>query len=262
MRHEFLDSTSSIDSPIHRLDSRAKILGMLAAVVVCVSTPPTYWVAFAVYYALAATLLFLARLPLAFVARRLAMVLPFVVLVAAFVPFLRPNAVSGGYSLGIGGLAVSRGGLIVVWNTAAKAFFGVTMIVLLTGTTPFPTLLQGLRRLHCPEIIVLLLSFTYRYLFVLVDEVMRLRMARDARGYRGRWIWQAKAVGTLIAALFLRTYERAERIYVAMVSRGYDGRFPYLPRTPLRPRDALAAGLFLACMLVARVALPAAWSRP
>ena len=258
MRHAFLDSTSSIDSPVHRLDPRAKIVGALAAVVLCVSTPPTRLGAFAVYFALAAALLAASRLPARHVARRLAVVVPFVLAIAAFAPFLKPTGVGGGYGLGIGGLSVSRGGLLVLWNTAAKALFGVSMIVLLTGTTPFPELLLGLRRLRCPEVVVLLLSFTYRYLFVLADEAMRLRMARDARGYRGRWLWQARAVGTMIAALFLRTYERAERVYVAMVSRGYDGRFPYLARSPLRSRDALAAGLFLACMVAGRFAFPAA----
>lgn len=255
MKPGFLDSTSGLDSPIHRLEARAKIIAVLAAVVICVSTPPTAYAAFGAYFALAASLLALSRLPAGFVLRRLLMIVPFVLLVAAFLPFLKTDAVGGGYSLGLGGLAVSRGGLLVFWNTAAKASFGILMIVLLSGTTPFPQLLQGLRRLRCPDVVVMILSFTYRYLFVLTDEVLRLKIARDARGYRGRWLWQARTIGQMIAVFFLRSYARAERIYLAMISRGYDGRYAYLPAARLGGRDTVFAAAVIGLMLTARLAL-------
>ena len=255
MKHGFLDSTSGLDSPIHRREARAKIVVVLAAVMICVSTPPTAYAAFGVYFALAALLLALSRLPLGFVLRRLLLIVPFVLLVAAFLPFLKADTVGGGYSLGLGGVAVSRGGLLVFWNTAAKASFGILMIVLLSGTTPFPKLLQGLRRLRCPDVVVMILSFTYRYLFVLTDEVLRLKIARDARGYRGRWLWQARTIGQMIAVFFLRSYARAERIYLAMISRGYDGQYAYLPAARWAGRDTVFAAAVIGLMLTARLAL-------
>jgi len=255
VKHEFLDSTSGMDSPIHRLDARAKILGVLAALVICVSTPPTHFEAFGIYYMAAGLLLILSRLPAGSVFRKMLIVVPFVLLVAAFVPFLKPDAIGGGYSLGIGGATVSKSGLLVLWNTAAKAIFGISLIILLSGTTSFPKLLQGFRRLRFPDVIIMILSFTYRYIFVMTDEVMRMRIARDSRGYRGRWLWQAKTVGHMVAAFFLRSYSRAERIYVAMVSRGYDGRYAYLPESKMHGRDATFLVLFLGTMIATRIVL-------
>lgn len=253
MRHAFLDATSALDSPIHRLDARAKILGILAAVVICVSTPPQNFLAFGAYFSLAWLLVFLARLPFGLVLKRIMLVMPFVILVAAFVPFLKADAVGGGYSLGLGGATVSKSGLLILWNTTAKAVFGVMMIVLLSGTTPFPKLLLGFRRLYCPEVIIMILSFTYRYLFVLTDELMRMKTARDSRGYHGRWLWQAKTVGRMIGVFFLRSYTRAERIYIAMISRGYDGRQSYLTPGRMGGSEAAFIMLFLGAMLSARM---------
>jgi len=257
LRHAFLDVTSALDSPIHRLDARAKIIGTFAAVVICVSTPPANFPAFGVYFFLAGLLVMLAKLPLGFVLKRILMVLPFVVLVAAFVPFLKEDTVGGGYSLGLGGMTVSKSGLLVLWNTTVKAVFGVTMIVLLSGTTPFPKLLQGFRRLRCPEVVIMILSFTYRYLFVLSDELMRMKIARDARGFRGRWLWQAKTIGQMIGVFFLRSYARAEKVYVAMISRGYDGRYAYLASGRMGGRDAVYLAVVVGAMMTARLVVAA-----
>jgi cobalt/nickel transport system permease protein len=110
---------------------------------------------------------------------------------------------------------------------------------LLVTTTPFPELLQGMRALHIPDILVAIISFTYRYLFVLVDEALRLQTARDARsaGPGGTVLWRAKVLGGMIGSLFIRSYERSERIYQAMVSRGYAGQVLAMPRFVWRARD-------------------------
>ena len=98
---------------------------------------------------------------------------------------------------------------------------------------------------------VMLASFAYRYIFVLVDEAERMERARDSRCYGGRWLWHAKVIGQMIGTLFLRSYERAERVYVAMVSRGFDGRIV----APAEPRMAAADCAFVAASVGFFVAL-------
>jgi cobalt/nickel transport system permease protein len=222
---------------LQRLDARVKILGLIAALIVCVSTPPDQYLAFAGYFALVCAGLVVSRVSGRAVARRLLVVAPIILLGAAFIPFLHPDAVSGGYNLGLNGLRVSRSGLLIFWNVAAKACFGVLAMTLLAETTPFPVLVAGLRRLGVPRLVVLLLSFTHRYAFVLVDEARRMKRALDARGFSDRWLWDAASVGRMIGALFLRSYERGERVYLAMLARGFDGALPGPATSILRASD-------------------------
>lgn len=219
MKHAFLDEYSNLRSPLHALDPRAKLLGFTALIVICVTTPPNLYAAFAVYLALEMALLWLSRLPLRHVARRMLVVLPFILVVAAFLPFFS----RGGGSYNLGPVRVSGHGLMVLWNVAVKSTVSVLAVILLSSTTPFADLLRGMERLHVPRLLVALLSFTYRYIFVLVDEMQRMRRARDSRAWRGKWLWQSRTIGHMIAALFLRSYERGERVYAAMLARGYDG---------------------------------------
>lgn len=219
MKHAFLDRYSGLHSPVHQLDPRAKLVGFVALILVCVTTPPNLYYVFAAYLGVELVLLCLSRLPLRHVAKRMLIVLPFVLVVAAFIPFFD----KGGGSYNLGPVRVSAHGLLVLWNVAAKSTVSVLAVILLSSTTPFPDLLHGMERLRVPRLLVALLSFTYRYIFVLVDEMQRMRRARDSRAWRGKWLWQAKVIGHMVAALFLRSYERGERVYAAMLARGYDG---------------------------------------
>ena len=152
---------------------------------------------------------------------------------------MKTESIGGGYSLGIGGLRVYRSGLMVFWNVLAKSYIAVLSVILLSATTPFNKLLRGFEQLKTPKILIMLASFTYRYVFVLVDEAERMKRARDCRCYGGRWLWHSKVIGQMIGALFLRSYQRGERVYVAMVSRGFEGRALSLGKTRLGPADYL-----------------------
>ncbi len=219
MRDVFLDEYSGLDSPIHRLDPRAKLIGFVGLVILCVSTPPGLWLAFVVYLALEAAILLLSHVPLRHVLKRVLIVIPFILVVALFLPFFS----KGGGSYNLGPLQLSGHGLIVLWNVAIKSTVSVLAVILLSSTTPFSDLLKGMEKLKVPRLITATLSFTYRYIFVLMDELQRMRRARDSRGWTGRWLWQAKVIGHMIAALFLRSYERGERVYASMLARGYGG---------------------------------------
>ncbi len=252
MSHSFIEDSAAGTSALHRLDARVKLVSAVGAIVIFVSTPPTAW-AFAVYAFALAALIVLSHLPWREIGKRALVVVPFALMVAAFAPFLHGRG--GGISLGVAAGGHAATAALVVWNVLVKALLSVTLIVVLTATTPFPELLHGLRGLWAPEIVVLLLSFTYRYLFVMVEEFRKLRLAHRVRGYRGRWLWQATSIGRLIGTMFLRTYERAERVYVAMVSRGFEGRYPHLPRNRWRWRDGAVVGVFLGSLLAVRILL-------
>lgn len=219
MKHAFLDKYSDLESPLRRLDPRVKLLGFLALIVVCVTTPSHLYWAFAAYLGLELALVALSRLPLKHVLGRMLIVLPFIMVVAAFLPFFK----KGGGSYNLGPLTVSDHGLNVLWNVAAKSTISVLAVVLLSSTTPFPDLLRAMEKMRAPHVLTTVLNFTYRYVFVIVDEMQRMRRARDSRGWRGRWLWEARVIGHMIATLFLRSYERGERVYAAMLARGYRG---------------------------------------
>jgi len=226
-------------SAIHHLDPRAKIVGLIGLAIVSVSTPPGAWVAFAAYLAVLVALAVAAQLPLRYVLVRMTVEVPFL-LAAAILPLTVPDgAVLGG-------------------TVAAKATIGVLAMVLLSSTTPFPRLLAGFERLGMPRVIVMIVAFMWRYLHVIGGEVHRAKIAREARGYDPRWLWQTGAIARNIATLFVRSLERGERVYLAMASRGYRGGIPAAVSAPLelgRLDVAFAAALAatLACVRVVLV---------
>lgn len=223
MKHTFIDQYSDLDSFVHRLDPRTKTLVVLAFVLVMMATPPTAWPSFALGAVLVTGLILLARLPPLYVLKRSAVVVPFVLMIALSLPFFKGGEVVGSYNVGQWQVSVSYEGLIVLWNVVAKSWLSALSLILLSATTPFPRLLKGLERLGVPRVMVMILSFMYRYIFVLVDEAMRLGRARDSRNLGGGLLWRARTLGNMIGTLFLRSYERGERVYQAMLARGFDG---------------------------------------
>jgi cobalt/nickel transport system permease protein len=226
MRHEFLDHHSGVESPIHRLDPRAKVMVLFSFIFIGVSTPPHSFPVFIVLVAGLMGITWVARLPLLHLVRKLLVLLPFLLMVTASIPFMMKDGLAGGYNLGLGGLSLSRGGLWIFWNVLIKSCLGVFSVILLYSTTTFPQLIKGLERLGTPRVFTVLFSFMYRYSFLLVDEIHRMKRARDSRSFGRRWFWQLKTVGHMIGTLFLRSFHRAERVYVAMLSRGYRGTVP------------------------------------
>jgi cobalt/nickel transport system permease protein len=223
MKHAFIDQYSDLDSFVHRLDPRTKALAVLAFVLVVMATPPTAWPAFALGTVLMAGLILLARLPLLYVLKRSAVVVPFVLMIALFLPFFEGGQVAGSCNVGWWRVSVTYEGLLVLWNVVVKSWLSALGLILLSATTPFPRLLRGLERLGVPRVMVMILSFMYRYIFVLVDEAMRLGRARESRNLGGGLLWRARTLGNMLGTLFLRSYERAERVYQAMLARGFDG---------------------------------------
>lgn len=199
MRHDFLDRYSRLDSPVHRLPAGIKLAGALALVLVLVLTP------LAVGAVVAGVLLavaFLSRLPWGFLLKRILLLEPFV--------------------LGVAVLALFQPGGVEVFATiVARSTLCLTTMVLLASTTPFAALLDVLRRLRVPALLITTLALLFRYLFVLVDEAERMRRARACRTFTKARPHRWRMLATVIGQLFVRSTERAERIYAAMLARGW-----------------------------------------
>ena len=184
----------------------------------------------------------LSRVPLLYILKRSLVIVPFVLLVAALAPFFMQGEIAGGFSIGSWHISVYRQGLQVFLTVLAKSWLSILSLVLLTSTTSFPALLKGLEQLRMPRVMVMLLSFMYRYIFILTDEVMRMKQARDSRNFGGRRLWQIRTVGNMIGTLFIRSYERGERVYAAMVARGFDGHSRTLESLRFSRLDAVFSG--------------------
>ena len=247
MRHSFLDRYRQGTSLVHRLDPRLKLSATLAFVLTVTTTLPGDWLAFALLAALAIGAVLIAEVPLLEGLQRSAVVLPFAGMVAISLPFTQAGEVVWSwqpFSSAQGGLfgftlTITDAGLVLFATVVIKAWLSVMVSGLLVATTPFPDLLKAMRSLHVPAVLTATISFMYRYLFVLVDEAMRLQTARTARSAgTGRTVWwRARVLGGMIGSLFIRSYERSERIYAAMLSRGFAGEFCTLTRLTWRARD-------------------------
>ncbi len=193
---------------------------------------------FVLYFALIAVLVLLSRVPVFYVLKRSLVIMPFVVMIAIFVPFFREGEVAGSYNIWLWQVTVTYSGLQVLANILIKSWLSILSLILLTSTTKLPSLLRGLEQLRMPRVMVMILSFMYRYLFILVDEVMRMKQARDSRSFGGGRRWQLRTMGNMLGTLFIRSYERGERVYAAMAARGFDGQARTLNHLCFRPADA------------------------
>ncbi len=190
----------------------------------------------------------LARVEPLRVIRHSFVALPFA-LAAVPLIFTRDGDPLGTIHFGLFSLTVSGEGLRMVATIMLKSWISVQAATLLVFTTPFHDLVHGLERLRLPRLMVAVVSLMYRYLAVLTDEATRMMRARASRsalapgGKRPSTLWQAKVVGHMVGALFIRSYERSERIYTAMQARGYSGRLVHHGVRPLAAGEWLALGL-------------------
>lgn len=237
MKHSFIDKYSHLESPIHGVDPRVKSVTLTIFILFIAFTPPLSFISFGLYAVLIFILILLSRVPLRFIFKRSLVIVPFVLMIAIFIPFLKEGEVAGGYSFGSLKLTVTYDGLTILWNVLIKSYLSILCLILISTTTKFTRLLKALESLKFPSIIIMIISFMYRYIFVLADELMRMKRAKDSRTVGGSRLSQVKTLANMLGMLFLRSYERGERVYAAMVSRGFDGKARTLSRFHLRKGD-------------------------
>ncbi|MBV8933815.1 MAG: cobalt ECF transporter T component CbiQ, partial [Kutzneria sp.] len=196
----------------------------VAATAVCVlfvaCTPTGVLWPYLGYGALLVGTAVIAAVPARALLRRLVVEIPFVFFVV-LLPFL-----ASGPTVGVLGVRLSLAGIASAVAIVLKASFGLLATGLLAATTPLPEVIAGLERLRAPVIVTAIASFMVRYGELLNSELARLRTARVCRGADQRWLWQVADVAGCVGALFVRAFERGERVYLAMLSRGYTGSLP------------------------------------
>jgi cobalt/nickel transport system permease protein len=208
-------------SLVHSLASHLKILAVLSFILVVVSTKITNWVAFFAYFLLILGAALVAKINLITVFKRALIEIPFVFF-AVLMPFF-----GTGKTVMIGPLKLYESGLLAGASIVAKGTLGVLSAVLLSTTTTAREILRGLERLKLPMVMVQIATFMLRYVNVISDEMERMKAARESRGFEATGVKHWKVLATAAGALFIRSYERGERVHLSMLSRGYEGQLPH-----------------------------------
>jgi cobalt/nickel transport system permease protein len=270
MHISYLDPYRPRSSPIHALDGRVKFLLTVAFILAVSLTPAAAWPIYILLFALILSIEILSDLGIGYVLKRALLALPFVL--AAFpIIFMPGQTFMFSFSIGPWLLTTHAEGLARFVSIALKSWLSLQAAIVMAACTPFPDLLQAMRAVGIPRLLVNMFGMMWRYLFVLVDEALRLMRARAARSGRGDWpvaqplaqrkllgreggslLWRARLTGGMAGNLFLRAFERSDRIYVAMLSRGYDGEARSLALPPMTAATwtELLAGLALLAVLL------------
>ena len=227
------------DGLLHRLDARVKLVVALILIAGIVFTPEHARLAYPLLWTLLGVIAALSGLNAWRIARMGGMALPFT-LAAATLLFTLP----GQPLVSLAGLTITDAGLSRFLSIVIKSWLAVQVTLILSMTTAFADLLWAFRCLRVPSALVEIISFMYRYLFTLQDEAQHLIRARAARSGTitgkksgGSLVWRAHVTGSMIGSLLLRSYERSERVYAAMLARGYSGTIRAIKPTPLPVQD-------------------------
>jgi cobalt/nickel transport system permease protein len=239
LKHDYLDKYSRLDSFVHRVDPRAKLICFFLAVAAVVSEPRGDITGFPFYYLLIFMLLAASRIPVVFVLKRCLIASPFIVMAAGVLPL--------SYVLSPSTSSLSPD--VMLFHSLSillKAYAAVILLTLLASTEKFHCLLNGLQKLKFPPILGIMSALMYRYIFILNDEMLRTARARKSRTPGKSRISRFRIYGNQAALIFLRAKKRAQDVYNAMLSRGFKGDFPEYNGLRWRIQDGLFSLVFLA----------------
>jgi cobalt/nickel transport system permease protein len=247
-------------SPLHSLDPRVKVIVTIAFILSNALLPDGAWLAFLLAWSFILFATAISGLGIGFTFKRSFIALPFA-LAAITVLFSIPGKPVTSFQFLMWDLTITDAGLLRFISIVVRSWLSVQMAILLVAVTEFPKIIHALSHLRVPTIITVIISFLYRYLFVLTDEVMRMLRARQARsaaaaGVRsgGSVAWRAQIAGHMAGQLFLRSYERSDRIYNAMLSRGYKGELMTIHPHHFHRSDLLIGGLSIAALVLMQIA--------
>jgi cobalt/nickel transport system permease protein len=251
-------------SLIHHLDPRVKVVVTLAFIISNALLPDGAWIAFALAWTFVWVANALSGLGVGFTFRRSFIALPFA-LAAITVLFSIPGEPVSSFQFLMWNFTITDAGLLRFVSIVIRSWLSVQLAILLVATTEFPKIVHALNHLRVPTIITVIISFLYRYLFVLADEVLRLLRARQARSAAlavavpgqspgGKVLWRARIAGHMAGQLFLRSYERSDRIYNAMVSRGYKGELMTIHPHHFHTSDLWMGALSVLGLIIMQIA--------
>jgi cobalt/nickel transport system permease protein len=239
MHIHFLDPYRERQSVIHALDPRVKFVFTLAFILTMALLPFGAWPVYVLMLTVSLSITVLSELGVKYVLKRSLLALPFV-LAAVPLLFTVPGPALVTIPIGSLSLTITVSGLERLLSILFKSWVSVQMAIVFAAATPFPDMLLAMRAVKIPRLFVSLFGLMWRYMFVMVDEAIRLMRARSARsgaieGSRsgGSIVWRAKVTGGMAGNLFIRSIDRGERIYDAMSARGYDGEIRAFPLPPI-----------------------------
>jgi cobalt/nickel transport system permease protein len=242
-------------SIIHSLPAHLKIVAGLLFIIVAVATSISNWQAFIGYYLLIGLALTIAQLPVRKILSRATVEIPFV-LFAFLMPFF-----GTGEKFELFGLSLYREGLLAGAAIIAKGTLGLLVAITLSGSTKAREIIGGLEILRLPALMVQIATFMLRYVNVVSDEMERMKVARQSRGFEARGIADWKILTQAAGALFIRSYERGERVHLAMLSRGYLGTMPVMEKPTITTLQKSTAFALPAVALLISIFTNLIWSR-
>lgn len=212
----YMDILSGKDTPVHRIDPRAKLLTTIIFIIAVVSFNKYEISALIPFFIYPAVMIGLGGLPFYYLFRKLLIVAPFAVMIGIFNPLL-----DSGILIKTGLFPIS-GGWISFFSIMIKFTLTAGSVLILIACTGFNSVCMALEKMGAPRIFAVQLLFLYRYIFVLIEEASRMTNARALRSFNGKGK-EIKVFGYLTGQLLLRTIDRAQRIHLAMLCRGFDG---------------------------------------
>jgi cobalt/nickel transport system permease protein len=259
MHFDAFDRYHEKESFLHHLDPRVKVVVTILFIVSNALLPDGAWVAFLVGWGFLLLANIISKLGVVYTLKRSLIALPFA-LIAITVLFSIPGKPVSTFHFLMWNFTITDAGLLRFVSILIRSWLSVQMAILLVAVTRFPDLIHALEHLRVPSILTTIIAFLYRYLFVLTDEVFRLLRARESRsagaaGKRsgGGVFWRAKVAGNMAGQLFLRSYERSDRIYNAMTSRGYSGHLYTLNAHEMKPSDYYVSALAIVFIFVVQI---------
>lgn len=246
LAHDLLDAWAHLRSPVHRLDARVKLVCACALVIALLATPVARPGLLAAWGAVLLAIAAASRLPLRWIAGRLVLLAPFLLLGTLALPLVPPaDAADARQALG---LSVSAQTALLWLSVGGKCLLVLLAATLLNGATASAELLRAAASLGLPRTLTALTGFALTYLAVLGAEGERMVVARRARGRVRGPGRNLRVAASMAATLMARAVERGERVALAMVARGYRGRMPALQAGPAPAGQvALGAAFVLAC---------------
>ncbi|ACK70608.1 cobalt ABC transporter, inner membrane subunit CbiQ [Gloeothece citriformis PCC 7424] len=223
----------------HSLTPQTRLLCTIIGVFAIALTPNGQWKTWGVYGLAVLFVILLSRTSIPQLLARVAIEFAFVGVVLLGTLFRREGEIVWSWGL----IEITDVGLMVLGSVTIKVFLSLLMVNVLTLTTSISSLFQALLALKTPPLLVAIMASMYRYLKVLIDEFTTMRRAAMSRNLMSNKWATRRVIGNMIGALFIRTYQRGERIYQAMLARGYQGLPPIDKLPSYRKRDVFALGL-------------------
>jgi cobalt/nickel transport system permease protein len=259
MHFDAFDRYHEKESFIHHLDPRVKVVVTIVFITSNALLPDGAWMAFLITWLFLLTANVLTQLGIAYTFKRSLVALPFA-LIAITVLFSIPGKPIANFNIAMWNFVITDAGLLRFVSILIRSWLSVQIALLLVAVTRFPDLIHAFEHLHVPAILTTIIAFLYRYLFVLTNEVFRLLRARESRsaasaGIRsgGSVLWRANVAGNMAGQLFLRSYERSDRIYNAMLSRGYTGHLYTLNPHEMKPRDYFVTAFAITIIFIIQI---------